>query len=173
MSKPWLIVDGYNVLAALAVGTSLDHRTPESMDAARAKLVGDVASIAVGTYRAVVVFDGAANPLSDGAPHKAAGVTVIFSRSGEDADSVIERLVARARARGEKAVVVTSDAATQRVVEGHGVTRISAAEFVRMLDEEAAERRELLRSGETRTRIADRIGPEIRDALARWARGYR
>ena len=70
------------------------------------------------SFRATVVFDGHNNPGSDGRPHTIAGVTVIFSRYGCDADSVIESLSRTAREAGDDVVVVTSDAQTQWTVLG-------------------------------------------------------
>ncbi|MBI5231912.1 MAG: NYN domain-containing protein, partial [Coriobacteriales bacterium] len=83
-----LIVDGYNVLMRARAYAEL-ART--DLDAARAALVSDVAAFAHGEFRATVVFDGGGNPASLGVPHDVAGVTVLFSPYGVDADAVIEQ----------------------------------------------------------------------------------
>lgn len=165
---PHLIVDGYNVIHR-------DQRyrllAAEDLDAARTRLVEDVAGYAVGEYRAVVVFDGGANPISDGTPHHVAGVTVIFSASGETADSVVESLARRGRERGERVVVVTSDAATQWTVFSGEVTRMPAGEFSLRLVQTGHDWEEHAPAGSVKGRLEDRVGPGVRDVLSRWARG--
>lgn len=163
-----LIVDGYNVI----------HQTPpynriaeEDLDAARLALVSDVAAFAHGEFAATVVFDGHLNPSSDGRPHSIAGVTVIFSRFGADADTVIESLSRTAREAGSDVLVVTSDAQTQWTVLGGGVARMSSAEFAGEIKSEDAEWREHAPAGSSKGRLEDRIGADVRERLSRWARG--
>ncbi len=163
-----LVVDGYNVLRA----SGRYRRLAESdLESARAALVRDVAAFAAGTYRAVVVFDGAANPASDGVPHHVAGAAIVFSAHGIDADAVIESLAHRHRARGEEVTVVTSDAQTQWAVLGEGVLRMSASEFVDALASESTEWGSHNPAGSTRQTLDLRVDPEVREALTRWARG--
>lgn len=169
-TRPWLIVDGYNVIAA---DPGYRRLAADDLDTARARLVSDVAAHASGRWRGVIVFDAANNPASDGSPHGVAGVTVIFSRAGEDADAVIEGLALRARERGEEGVVATSDAATQWAVMGSGMRRMSASELLDAMGADRDEWRQHTPSGEPRSHIADRLDPETREALARWARGTR
>jgi predicted RNA-binding protein with PIN domain len=163
-----LIIDGYNVIHHDPRYRSLAEH---DLDAARTRLVEDVASFAVGESRAVVVFDGEANPNSDGAPHRIAGVTVIFSASGESADSVVEALARRGRERGERVTVVTSDAATQWTVFAGEVSRMSSAEFSRRLEETGRDWEEHAPTGSVRGVLEDRIDDEVRQTLSRWARG--
>ena len=163
-----LIVDGYNVVHASPRYRSLLDTDP---GLARAALVADVASYAEPGLRCAVVFDGGANPDSDGAPHHVAGVVVMFSPFGTDADTVVEGLARRSRERGESAVVVTSDAATQWTVMGDGVTRMSAAEFVSALGVEATERQEHVPLGSRKVTVDARIEADVADKLRRWARG--
>lgn len=163
-----LIVDGYNVLRAVPRYAALAER---DLDTARSRLVEDVAAFAVGAYRATVVFDGAGNPASTGTPHHVAGVAVVFSKAGQDADATIEALAWRARDRGEEAVVATSDAETQRVVSSAGARRMSSAELVREMEGAAEEARAHIGGGSTRGRIEDRVDSAVREKLFRWARG--
>ncbi|MDZ4654323.1 MAG: NYN domain-containing protein [Coriobacteriia bacterium] len=162
------IVDGYNVI----------HHDPryrllvtEDLDTARTRLVEDVASLAAGESRAVIVFDGGGNPFSDGTPHHVAGVTVIFSPCGETADSVVEALAGRSRERGERVTVVTSDAATQWTVFAGEVSRMSSAEFSRKLIETGRDWEAHAPTGSVRGRLEDRIAEGVRETLSRWARG--
>lgn len=164
-----LIVDGYNVIRLTPPYRQLAERG--DMDAARVALISDVAAFADREYLATVVFDGGANPHSDGMPHEMLGVTVVFSAYGTEADSVIEGLAARARARGDEAVVVTSDAQTQWAVMGGTVTRRSSGEFAADLRSADEEWREHAPAGSARVRVEDAVDPSVRATLERWARG--
>ena len=163
-----LIVDGYNLL----LGTPrYSHVADRDIDAARSALVSDVAVHAHGDSEAIVVFDGASNPESTGEPHDAAGVTVIFSPYGRDADSVIEQIVAARRAKGDEVTLVTSDAETQWLALGHGARRISSAEFEREVHEVTGQWREHSPKGSSKHPVENRLDRATREALSRWAKG--
>lgn len=170
MSGSVLIVDGYNVLHSSERYRSL---LEDDLESARAALVADVAGYSGPWSSNIVVFDGGANRDSDGTPHHVSGVIVVFSPYGMDADTVVESLARRSRERGERAVVVTSDAATQWTVMGEGVTRMSAAAFTAALDSEAESRRGYTPSGTKKVTLDARIDPGVRAILAKWARGGR
>lgn len=163
-----VVVDGYNVLHTDPRYQRLAER---DLDAARARLVEDVAAWSQGEARTLVVFDGAGNPASDGRPHHVAGIGVIFSPAGVDADTVIESLAHRFREEGHEVVVATSDAETQNAVMGAGAVRMSSAELGRELAEARLEARGRTASGSSRGRVEERIDPLVRDVLFRWARG--
>jgi predicted RNA-binding protein with PIN domain len=163
-----LIVDGYNLVHADVRYAAL---LKEDIDAARARLIADLAAHATGGRRVTVVFDGGANPISDGSPHHVAGIAVIFSPAGESADTVIESLAARSRERGEATVVVTSDSATREAVRSGSVSVLSSSAFASELLAERGEQGERAKSGARRVPLEDRIDPDVRAVLARWARG--
>jgi predicted RNA-binding protein with PIN domain len=163
-----LIVDGYNVIRRTPPYT---HIAEYDLDSARLALVADVAAFAHNEFKATIVFDGHNNPHSDGLSHSIAGVTVIFSRYGVEADSVIEALSRSAREAGEDVLVVTSDAQMQWTVLGGRVARMSADEFAGEIKAEDAEWRQHAPAGSAKSRLEDRIDVAIRDQLARWARG--
>jgi uncharacterized protein len=163
-----LIVDGYNVIRQTP---PYSHLAETDLDSSRVALIADVAAFSQGEYSTTVVFDGHNNPQSNGLAHQVAGVTVVFSRYGIDADSVIESLARSSRERGDDTVVVTSDAQTQWTVMGGGVSRMSSAEFSGELRDGDAEWREHAPAGATKCRIEDRIDSVTAETLARWARG--
>ena len=163
-----LIVDGYNVLHAHPAYAILAE---QDLDAARARLVADLAGLAQGGPRVTVVFDGGGNPNSDGAPHHLGSLTVIFSRAGQTADTLVESLAARSRERGEDAIVITSDAETRQAVLGARVSVLSAANFVDLLDDAATARTEAGQAGARRVPVDERIDADVREVLAAWARG--
>ena len=163
-----LVVDGYNVLHADPACAAL---AKEDLDSARARLVADLAGFAQGGPHVVVVFDGGGNPDSDGTPHHLGGLTIIFSRAGQTADTLIESLAARSRERGEDTVVVTSDAATRQAVLGGSISVMSATSFLGALSADETERVAARQSGARRVPVDQRIGSGVRDVLAAWARG--
>lgn len=165
-----LLVDGYNVIRCTPPYRDIAE---DDLASAREALVSDVAAYAQGEWDATVVFDGAGNPHSDGAPHFIAGITVVFSKHGTSADSVIEARARSARERGQRVDVVTSDAQTQWAVMGGHVARRSAVEFSAELRMEEAEWRESAPAGSSTSRIEDRIDPDVREVLSRWARGQK
>src|SRR5574340_158907 len=168
VSGDHVIIDGYNVLYAHPFYGPL-ART--DLDAARSRLVADLAGFAQGGPRTVVVFDGGGNPASDGTPHHLGSLTVIFSPAGTTADTVIEGLAARFRERGDRAVVVTSDSATRDTVLSGTVSVLSSSRFVRDLADDAADGIETVRPRGSGMPLARRIAPDVSEALARWSRG--
>lgn len=163
-----IIVDGYNLLHAHPEYSRLVER---DLDAARARLVSDLAGLAEGNDRVVVVFDGGGNPASDGTPHHVGRLTVIFSRAGQSADELIEALAARSRERAEQTVVVTSDIATRQAVAAGCVSVLSSEAFLHDVSEAVAEAAEGGRPAYRRVAVDERIDPAVRDALQAWARG--
>ncbi len=77
-------------------------------------------------YPITVVFDGWRSGWMREVQEQIGGITVIFSRQGEKADSVIERL---AREMGSGCVVVTSDREVRRAVEASDAAAIYSGEF--------------------------------------------
>jgi predicted RNA-binding protein with PIN domain len=114
---------------------------------------------------------GGANVLSTGVPHRTSGITVVFSRYGVDADTVVEAMARAAREAGVETEVVTSDAQTQWAVLGGSVVRRSSGEFASELRSAEADWREHSARGGARVRLEELLGPEVRETLARWARG--
>lgn len=163
-----LIIDGYNVIHACE---RYKRFAADDLDAARSQLVEDVAAHVTGGPSTLIVFDGGGNPASVGTPHHIAGVAVMFSPAGKSADSVIEGLARRGRERGDRVVVVTSDAAMQQTVFAGEVTRMSSAEFVRHLGQSADDWVEHAPTGSLHGRLEDRVDRQMRATLYRWARG--
>lgn len=175
MTKRLLVVDGYNAIRESSRYRPLideDLVDPVLHDVyvrARQALIADVAAYAQGTYRAVVVFDGFGNPDPERPPRRTAGVDVVFSPAGVEADTVIERLVAEERAAGTQVTVITSDAGVQSTVFGEGVTRLSSRMFdneAQAMNEHVAEMRIAPNTGgPVHATVADRIPADLRATL--------
>ena len=181
---PLLVVDGYNVIygtphyealidehagaGALAdvAHLSRDPYGHDPFERAREALISDVAAYAQHAYDPVIVFDAAGN-LSDERPDfSRAGVRVVFSATGESADTVIERLVTQARKRNRDVLLVTSDNTIKFTVGGVPVTTVSSQLLATNLAHTAAE---IQTSREERSyshmTLADRLSPEAREKL--------
>lgn len=119
-----LIVDGYNVLAG--AGNLSGH-----LEAARETLLHDLAAYRYRKNHLItVVFDGWQQGRSSEQREHRAGVQVIYSKRGERADQVIQRL---AREYGADCAVVSSDHEIVNVARAHGAFVMGAHEFVRKL----------------------------------------
>ena len=115
-----LIVDGYNLLASAG---SLSGR----LEMARDALLHELAAYRNRkSHTITVVFDGwQQGQLSEQREHRA-GIQVIYSKRGERADQVIQRL---AREYGVDCVVVSSDHEIMNTARAHGAMVMEAREF--------------------------------------------
>jgi predicted RNA-binding protein with PIN domain len=177
-------VDGYNVVygtqryhdmidehagaGALADVASLsrDPYGHDPFESVREALISDVAAYAQGTYGPIIVFDAAQNLSDDRPSFSPGGVRMVFSRTGESADTVIERQVTRAREQGREVLLVTSDNTIRATVGGIPVTCVSSRLLARDM-EVANQEVEVARDDRTHMRLTmeDRLSPETREKL--------
>jgi uncharacterized protein len=133
-----LIVDGYNLLAQtgrIGGGTSLHSET------AREAMLRDLATYRQRKSNAItVVFDGWQQGWGTEQREHRLGLEIIFSRRGEKADQVIQRLAADF---GSSCAVVSSDREIGDFVRAQGAFVMKAQEFV-----------EKLREGSNSTRVS-------------------
>ena len=120
-----LIVDGYNLLAQtgrIGAGTSLHS------EMARESLLRDLAAYRQRKSHAItVVFDGWQRGWGTEQREHRLGLEIIFSRRGEKADQVIQRLAAEFRSA---CAVVSSDREIIDVARAQGAFVMKAQEFV-------------------------------------------
>jgi predicted RNA-binding protein with PIN domain len=119
-----LIVDGYNLLAS-AGGLS------GQLESARETLVQDLAAYRHRKHHLVtVVFDGwQQGQVTEQREHRA-GLQIIYSKRGERADQVIQRL---AREYGSDCAVVSSDHEITNTARAQGAFVMGSREFARKL----------------------------------------
>lgn len=160
-----LIIDGYNVIRQTNPYLALAER--DDFELACEALVSDVASYVDPQRKVTVVFDGTGNKFSTGEPQILAGVTVIYSAYGTVADSVIEKIARKERARGVEVEVVTSDAQLQWTVMGQTVTRTSSREFAEQLHVGHDELKEASAQSYKKVTVGDRISPQAAELLRR------
>ncbi|MBX3325727.1 MAG: NYN domain-containing protein [Nitrospira sp.] len=119
-----LIIDGYNLLSA-------GGRLSGQLESARERLLYDLASYRHRKHHHItVVFDGwqQGHP-SEQREHRS-GMQVIYSKRGERADQVIQRL---AREYGPDCAVVSSDHEIACAARAHGAFVMGAQEFASKL----------------------------------------
>lgn len=171
MSRPseLLVVDGYNVIFKSSRYMAVVDETAgegDPFDRARELLIADVAAYAQGSYDAVVVFDAAGNVSPDRPNLGRAGIRVMFSQTGESADSVIERLVTSARLQPREVTVITSDNTIRATVGGVPVTRVSSDVLVANVAHMNADiREELADRTHSKLTLEDRLDARTRARL--------
>lgn len=165
--KRLLIVDGYNLIFT----TDRYKKWRESdLELARVKLIEDLATLkALHDYVIVLVFDAAKTDARARTNAQILGIDVWFTRAGETADALIEKMVTQSDFEGD-VIVATSDYSQQKVIFRPGVLRKSsrelAAEFeVTDQDMEATAKKR------TRFRLEERLDSALRRALERIVSG--
>lgn len=120
-----IIIDGYNLIGT---GFGMLHDIDTERDGLISRLL---IYKKVRRVKLTVVFDGAySGNLTEGRNSRA-GIDVIFSKSGVDADTVIKKMTDE---RGEGLTIVTSDHALAAYCAGRGAVVVSTAEFESLLD---------------------------------------
>ena len=119
-----IIVDGYNVIHKWFC---LREAKSTGLEYTREKLIQVMTRYQDFNDESVsIVFDGAKR--LDDIPIEHTDVDVIFSKNGNTADMVIERMVYKLKDKS-KALVVTSDHLIRMMVGGMGARSISAENF--------------------------------------------
>jgi predicted RNA-binding protein with PIN domain len=125
MKRRILLVDGHSVIFAWPDLAEIHQRNTAS---ARENLVRRLTGLQDSTaWEVAVVFDGrGAKASSDSVPH---GIAVFYSKSGQTADEIIERLAAKYSASCE-VTVATDDNMERTTVEALGGMSISTDQLL-------------------------------------------
>jgi predicted RNA-binding protein with PIN domain len=119
-----IIIDGYNLIRQ---SKSYRHLDNQSIQWGRDALIDTLSAYKrLKSHNITVIFDGNQAPYLTPTRDRIKGIRIQFSRNGESADSVIKRL---ARAKKEKALVVSSDRDVAQSCEAYGAATISAESF--------------------------------------------
>jgi predicted RNA-binding protein with PIN domain len=129
MKRRILLVDGHSVIFAWPDLAEIHRRNTAS---ARENLVRRLTGLQDSTaWEVAVVFDGrGAKASSDSVPH---GIAVFYSKSGQTADEIIERLAAKYAASCE-VTVATDDNMERTTVEALGGMSISTDQLLAEID---------------------------------------
>jgi predicted RNA-binding protein with PIN domain len=111
-----LLIDGYNLLNS--TGIAVRGRGPGNLDRARQALLNTLVESLPDdeVSRTTIVFDASESPWGVARQTNHRGITVMFASKDEDADSVIEQLIANDSAP-KRLTVVSSDHRIQRAAK--------------------------------------------------------
>jgi predicted RNA-binding protein with PIN domain len=152
------LVDGYNLLFHLGL---LDRRGgAQALEQARQRLL-DLVAETLGKEDAdvTVVFDSGRSSSHRRAPQDCHGVHVLYASRGEEADDVIEGLIAGS-ASPRQLIVVSNDRRLKEAARRRGAQSMSCEDFLDQREKPA-----------TRPAPAvepERAGPKSRDEIRRW-----
>jgi len=134
-----LIIDGYNLLNA--TGIAGRGHGPGRLEQARQALLNTlVESLAPDEVpKTTVVFDASESPWGVQQQLNHRGISVYFAAKDEDADSLIERLIA-AHSAPKRLTVVSSDHRLQRAAKRRKATAIDSDVWFNQLLRDRAER---------------------------------
>ena len=129
MKRRILLVDGHSVIFAWPDLAEIHRRNTAS---ARETVVRRLTALQDSSeWEVAVVFDGrGAKASSDSVPH---GIAVFYSKSGQTADGIIERLAAKYAATCE-VTVATDDHMERTTVEALGGMSISTDQLLSEMD---------------------------------------
>jgi predicted RNA-binding protein with PIN domain len=124
-----LIIDGYNLIRCSQLFRQAEQ---QDLQLGRDMLVDALAAYKrLKGHRITVIFDGCDSIGHSASRQQIKGIGVIFSRSGESADAVIQRMAARERNR---AVVVSSDRVVSDYSAAQGAAVIESPAFEHHLE---------------------------------------
>ncbi|BCJ87357.1 NYN domain-containing protein [Effusibacillus dendaii] len=166
--KEILIVDGYNIIGDWPELVELKR---ESLELARDHLVGTLKEYQRFTGMEVIIVFDAHMATGERKEYKQGKLQVLFSKTDETADDVIERLVYQLETKVTRVYVATSDYAEQQVTFGEGALRISANELRKMTEQaRKAIDKEVQRLSPTRNRLEDQLNKKVVEIFEKWRR---
>jgi hypothetical protein len=139
MKQKILIVDGHSIVFAWPDLAALHQRNTAAARDALVRLLTGLQDAS--DWTVAVVFDGKGpKASSDGTPH---GIAVFYSKSGQTADDIIERLAAK-YASNYEVTVATNDHMERTTTESFGSLSISAFQLRAEIDASSASLQETL-----------------------------
>lgn len=124
--ETYLLIDGYNIIFAW---DELKEIAKDSLDSARSLLINKICNYrAMRNENVILVFDAYKVPGSYRETENLHGVSVVYTKEAETADSYIEK-TSKVLSKNYRVRVATSDNLEQIIIFGNGAYRISAPEF--------------------------------------------
>ena len=128
----YLLIDGYNIIFAWE---ELKNIAQSSLDDARNMLIDRVCSYkAMRPYEIILVFDAYKVKGNRGEVEKVHNITVCYTKEAQTADAYIEK-AAYELGKKHHVQVATGDYLEQLIILGSGAVRISAASFIKEMEE--------------------------------------
>lgn len=137
----YLLIDGYNIIYAW---DDLRALSEKSLDLARGELINRICNYrGLRSCDIIIVFDAYKVKRNPGEVEKHAGITVVYTKEAETADTYIER-VSHQLAKTHRVRVATSDGQEQLIILGSGAIRVSANGLLAEVKEAERQIREFL-----------------------------
>ena len=137
----YLLIDGYNIIYDW---DELRLLSEKSLDLARSELINRISSYkGFRGCEVIIVFDAYKVKRNPGEVEKTGGITVVYTKEAETADTYIER-VSRQLAKEYRVRVATSDGQEQLIILGGGAIRVSAGGLHAEVREAERQIRELI-----------------------------
>ena len=119
-----IIIDGYNLIRQ---SNTLGTFEKQDIQLGREMLIDRLVSYKkIKRHKITVVFDGANAPSFSPRRDRLRGIDVVYSRSGETADSIIKRIAGKER---ERSMIVSSDRDIVNFAKRQGAATISSIDF--------------------------------------------
>lgn len=137
----YLLVDGYNIIYGW---DDLRVMAEKSLDLARTVLCDRLSN-----YRGfcggevIVVFDAYKVKRNHGETEKVGGITIVYTKEAETADTYIEK-ASHELAKNHKVRVATSDSQEQLIIFGNGAVRVTARGLLAEVNEVERHIREII-----------------------------
>ncbi|WP_166821466.1 NYN domain-containing protein [Thalassoroseus pseudoceratinae] len=147
MAKPFVIIDGYNLMHA--AGFAKHRYGPGGLERAREQFLRALVGMVTPEMqpRTTVVFDAFDSPGNDQRKSRRESVTVVFAGAGGDADSLIETLIAEHSAP-RQVRVVSDDRRLKRAARKRKARPWSSLDYWEKLVEHADRRSRLPQESE-------------------------
>lgn len=164
--RKFLIVDGYNVINAW---DGLKELTVKDLEIARDTLIGYIQEYSkIKGYEAYIVFDAYKVKGQSENIENHHGVTVVYTKENQTADSYIEKFISSI-SKYDEVAVVTSDYAEQQIVLGKGCSRIPARELIEDLNRQKnnlrKKNKDMKQKYNTMNRLENKIDSNVLDKL--------
>ncbi|MEW6624979.1 MAG: NYN domain-containing protein [Bacillota bacterium] len=166
----YLIVDGYNVINSWP---NLVELKKDDLELARDKLV-EILQNYQGMQQAIiiVVFDAHLSKAKTRTYLAEGNLQVVYTKAGETADSLIEKMIGELPERS-KITVVTNDWDEQRIVMGKGALRMSSRElYYRVSDMGEVISQNSAGGFKKLKSIEGRLHDKVRKKLEEWRRKH-
>lgn len=119
-----IVIDGYNLIRQ---SNTLSNFEKQDIQLGREMLLDRLVSYKkIKRHKITVVFDGTNAPSFSPRRDRLRGIDIVYSRSGETADSVIKRIARKERG---KSMIVSSDRDIVNFSEKQGAATISSTDF--------------------------------------------
>lgn len=138
----YLLIDGYNIIFSW---DELKEVAKDNLEDARNMLIDRVCSYrALHLQEIILVFDAYKVKGNRGEVEKIHNISVVYTREAQTADAYIEK-TAHELGKKHHVQVATSDGLEQMIILGSGAVRISAAAFIKDMEDTGREIEEILR----------------------------